>query len=107
GGVMEGGVAAMGVELVRGAVREVGEIERAITTFAREPNGGIILFPSIFTSDHRDIVVALAARYRLAAMYPYRAAAMSGGLISYGIDIPDQFRGAASYVHRILNGQQA
>jgi len=105
--VLEDVAPAMGVQLVPSAVREVGEIERAITTFAREPNGGIILFPSIFTSDHRDIVVALAARYRLAAMYPYRSAAMSGGLISYGIDIPDQFRGAASYVDRILKGEKA
>jgi putative ABC transport system substrate-binding protein len=105
--VLEQVAPAAGVQLTPAAVQEADDIERALTSFAREPNGGIILFPSIFTSDHRDIVVAAAARHRLPAMYPYRAAAVSGGLISYGIDIPDQFRGAASYVDRILKGEKA
>jgi putative ABC transport system substrate-binding protein len=105
--VLEEVAPAMGVQLAPAAVHDADQIERAITSFAREPNGGLILFPSIFTSDHRDIVVALAARHRLPAMYPYRAAAVDGGLISYGIDIPDQFRGAASYVDRILKGENA
>jgi putative ABC transport system substrate-binding protein len=105
--VLEQVAPAMGVQLAPAAVHDADQIERAVTSFAREPNGGLILFPSIFTSDHRDIVVALAARHRLPAMYPYRAAAVDGGLISYGIDIPDQFRGAASYVDRILKGENA
>jgi putative tryptophan/tyrosine transport system substrate-binding protein len=95
-----------GVQLVPAAVREADEIDLAIKSFAREPNGAVIMFPSIFTSDHRERVVAAAAQYRLPAMYPYRAAAVSGGLISYGIDIAEQFRGAASYVDRILKGEK-
>jgi putative ABC transport system substrate-binding protein len=104
--VLETAAPSMGVQLVPAAVREADEIDRAIKSFARESNGGVIMFPSIFTSDHRERVVAAAAQYRLPAMYPYRAAAVSGGLISYGIDIADQFRGAASYFDRILKGEK-
>jgi len=94
------------VELVPAPVRNSDEIERAIASLARDANGGVILLPSIFTSDHRQEVVALAARHRVPAMYPYRISAAEGGLVSYGIDIVDQFRGAASYVDRILRGEK-
>jgi ABC-type uncharacterized transport system substrate-binding protein len=104
--VLEQVAPTLRVQLAPAAVRDANEIERTIKSFAREPNGGVIMLPSIFTSDHRETVVALAAHYRLPTMYPYRGAAVSGGLISYGIDIPDQFRGAASYVDRILKGEK-
>src|SRR4029079_2320067 len=94
------------VELVPAPVRNSDEIERAVASLARDANGGVILLPSIFTSDHRKEIVALAARHRVPAMYPYRISAAEGGLVSYGIDIVDQFRGAASYVDRILKGEK-
>ena len=79
-------------------------IERALETFAREPDGGLIVLPDVTTTNHRDLIIALAARYRLPAVYPFRHFAASGGLVSYGTDVADVFRRAASYVDRILKG---
>ena len=86
------------------SVREAGEIEPAIEAVAREPNGGLIVLSSPITSTHRERIAALAARYRLPALYGFRFFVTSGGLMSYGIDPVDGFRGAASYVDRILKG---
>jgi len=104
--VLEALAPSAAVQLTPAGVREPDDFERAMKSMAREPNGGVILLPSIFTSDHRERVVGLAAQYRLPVVYPYRSAAMSGGLISYGIDIADEFRGTASYVDRILKGEK-
>jgi putative ABC transport system substrate-binding protein len=82
------------------------EIERAITEFAREPNGGLILTASALSVVHRELIVALAARHKLPAVYYRRYFATSGGLISYGYDQIDQYRRAASYVDRILKGEK-
>jgi putative ABC transport system substrate-binding protein len=71
---------------------------------ARESNGGLIVMPDTFLFTHRAKVASLAARYRLPAVYPYRVFAESGGLLSYGDDLTDNFRRAASYVDRILKG---
>ena len=68
------------------------------------PNGGRVLIPDISTAVHRDLIIALAARHRLPAVYPYRFFAGGGGLMSYGIDLADQYRRAASYVDLILKG---
>jgi putative tryptophan/tyrosine transport system substrate-binding protein len=84
-----------------------GEIERAITTFARSSNGGLIVTASGFAVAHGDLIVALAARHRLPAIYPYRFLVTGGGLISYGADYVDQYRRAAGYVDRILKGEKA
>jgi putative ABC transport system substrate-binding protein len=95
---------SLGVELRPVDVRDAGEIERAITAFARGSNGGLIVTGSPTAVVHRGLIVALAARHRLPAVYNTRFYATGGGLISYGPDFVDQFRSAAGYVDRILKG---
>jgi putative ABC transport system substrate-binding protein len=98
---------SFGVELSPIDVRDGGEIERAITQFARGPNNGLIVPTSTgLAAGHRDLIIALAARHRLPTVYPYRYYVSSGGLISYGPDTIDQFRRAAGYVDRILKGEK-
>jgi len=87
-------------------VRDAGEIERAITAFARSPNGGLIVTGSTLAAVHRDLIVTLAARHKLPAIYFARYFVVGGGLISYGPGLVDQFRHAASYVDRVLKGEQ-
>jgi putative tryptophan/tyrosine transport system substrate-binding protein len=87
--------------------RDAAEFERAIEIFAREPNGGMIILPSPNTLVHRRVIMELAARHRLPAIYPYGFFAREGGLASYGIVPSDNFRRAAGYVDRILKGEQA
>jgi putative tryptophan/tyrosine transport system substrate-binding protein len=87
-------------------VRDAGEIERAVTDFARTPNGGLILTGSALALVHRDLIVTLAARYKLPTVYWTRTPVSNGGLISYGVDIVDQVRQAAGYVDRILKGEK-
>ena len=86
--------------------RDVGEIERVVTTFARSPNGGLILTPNAAVSVRRDLIITLAAQHKLPTVYPFRYMATAGGLISYGPDVIDQCRRAASYVDRILRGEK-
>jgi putative ABC transport system substrate-binding protein len=97
---------SFGVELSAVGVSDAGEIERAITAFARDSNSGLIVVTGVSTATHRDLIVALAARHRLPAVYPYRFYVTSGGLISYGPDTVDPFRRAAGYVDRILKGEK-
>jgi putative ABC transport system substrate-binding protein len=97
---------SLGVELTPVNVRDPGEIERAVTTFARSGNGGLITTGSAATALHRDLIIALAARHRLPAVYIERFFVTAGGLISYGPDFVDQFRHAAGYVDRILKGEK-
>ncbi len=97
---------SLGVEVTPFLVRDSGEIERAVVTFARAANGGLILTPSASASVHRDLIIALAARHKLPAVYTYRFDVSGGGLISYGPDPVDQFRRAAGYVDRILKGEK-
>jgi putative ABC transport system substrate-binding protein len=87
-------------------MREASEIERAVTAFARSPNGGLIVVTSTFSVAHRELIVVLAARHRLPAVYYERSFVAAGGLISYGNDYIDQYRRAASYVDRILKGEK-
>ena len=98
---------SFGVRLTPADAPDRDEIERAIEAFAREPNGGLIVFSSPVTTVHRELITALAARHRLPAAYNYRFYATSGGLVSYGIDPADQARQAAAYVDRILKGEKA
>ena len=96
---------SFGMQLTPTAVRDAPEIERAIEALAREPNGALIVLPNPVTQHYRELTIALAARYRLAAIYPYRFYAESGGLMSYGFDVPDMYRRSATYVDRILRGE--
>jgi putative ABC transport system substrate-binding protein len=87
-------------------VRDASEIERAVETFARSSNGGLIVTASGLTIHHRDLIVTLAARHKLPAVYFERLFVAAGGLISYGADEIDNYRRAASYVDRILKGEK-
>jgi putative ABC transport system substrate-binding protein len=97
---------SVGVNVSAINVRDAGEIERAVTAFARSPNGGLILTASALAVVHRELIIALAARHKLPAVYYRRYFATSGGLISYGYDLVQQFHGAAGYVDRILKGEK-
>jgi putative tryptophan/tyrosine transport system substrate-binding protein len=92
------------IELALSTIENAGDIGRVIESFASLPHGGLVFPPDATTSAHRDLVVALAARYRLPAVYAWRYFVTAGGLMSYGIEFVDQFRQAASYVDRILRG---
>jgi putative ABC transport system substrate-binding protein len=96
---------SFGMRLTPTRVRDAPEIERAIEAFAREPNGALVVLPNPVTQLHRELTIALAARYRLPAIYPYRFYPESGGLMSYGFDVPDMYRRSATYVDRILKGE--
>jgi putative ABC transport system substrate-binding protein len=87
-------------------LRDVAEIERAVTAFARGPNGGLIVVASALAIVHRALIIELAARHRLPAIYAFRVFIPAGGLISYGPDLADQYRRTASYVDRILKGEK-
>ena len=87
-------------------VRDAGEIERAVAAFARAANGGLIVTGSGLAARHRDLIVTLAARHKLPAVYFERSFVTGGGLISYGPDYIDQYRHAAGYVDRILKGEK-
>jgi ABC-type uncharacterized transport system substrate-binding protein len=92
------------IELAPSPVETAAEIERAVESFARAPNGGLLLPPDTTTFLHRNLIIALAARHRLPALYYARYFVAAGGLMSYGIDLVDEHRQAASYVGRILRG---
>jgi putative ABC transport system substrate-binding protein len=96
---------SLGVELTAINALDVREIERAVTAFARSANGGLIV-TSGGTGFHRDVIIPLAARLRLPAVYPYRYYTTDGGLVSYGPNTVDQYRRAAAYVDRILKGEK-
>ena len=97
---------SFGVELRPVDVRDAGEIERAVGAFARSSNGGLIVTASGLANVHRDLIIALAARHRLPALYYERFFVAAGGLVSYGPDYVDQYRRAAGYVDRILKGEK-
>ena len=87
-------------------MRDAGEIERAVTAFARSPNGGLIVTGSGLALVHRDLIITLAARYKLPAVYFERYFVAAGGLMSYGPDFLDQYRQAANYIDRVLKGEK-
>ena len=105
-GAIQAVAPSVSVEVSAVNVRDAGEIERALTAFARSPNGGLIVTGSPLAALHRDLIVQLAARHKLPAAYFERQFVAAGGLISYGPDIVDQFRRAAGYVDRILKGEK-
>jgi putative tryptophan/tyrosine transport system substrate-binding protein len=103
-GAVQSAAPSLGVEVSPVNVRDAGEIERAIAAFAGSSNGGLIVTGSALAVVHRDLIIALAARHKLSAIYFQRFFVDAGGLISYGPDYFDQFRRAAGYVDRILKG---
>jgi len=105
-GAIQSVAPSMGVEVSPVNVREAGEIERDLTAFARASNGGLIVTGSGLAIAHRDLIVTLAARHKLPAVYYTRFFVTGGGLMSYGPDVPDQYRLAAGYVDRILKGEK-
>ena len=98
---------SMRLELSPVDVRDASEIERAVTAFARSDNAGLIVTASAAATRHRDLIIALAARHRLPAVYASRFFVIAGGLMSYGPDLIDQYRRAAGYVDRILKGEKS
>ena len=95
---------SLGLELVPGPVENAADIDRFLDTFARVSDSGMLLPPDATTITHRDLIVALAARYRLPVVYPHRLFVTAGGLMSYGTDQLDMFGQTASYIDRILRG---
>ncbi len=100
----EAAAAPLMIEMIAAAVRDDSDLEEALATLTREPNSGLVVGGDNFTVSHRKQIIALAARYRLPAIFPVISFAAEGGLISYGVDFADGFRQAAGYVDRILRG---
>jgi len=101
---IEAAAPSFGVQLTPAGVRDAAEIKQRVAAFAREPNGAAVVFPGPVTIQYRESIIAAAADRRLPAIYPYRYFAVDGGLMSYGAPLLDLYRGAASYVDRILKG---
>jgi putative tryptophan/tyrosine transport system substrate-binding protein len=97
---------SLGVEASPVNIRDPGEIDRTIAAFVRPANGGLIVTASALAYTHRELIVTLAARHKLPAVYYARPFVAAGGLASYGVDIMDQYRRAAGYVDRILKGER-
>ena len=104
--VIQSVASSVGIEVVPVNVRDPDEIERVVTVFARVPNGGVVITASASLLVNLDRIVTLAGKLRLPAVYPRRLYVDSGGLISYGFDVVDQFRRAATYIDRILKGEK-
>jgi putative ABC transport system substrate-binding protein len=105
-GAIQAAVSSLRLDATAIDLRDAGEIERAIADFARSPNGGLVVLPSGFSQIHRELIITLAARHRLPAIYPFRFFVEDGGLICYGPDGVNQLRLAAGYVDRILQGEK-
>ena len=105
-GVIQAVAPTLGVEVSPFNMRNASEIERAVTAFARSANGGLVVTGSPAGTVHRNLIIALAARNKLPAVYPFRLFVTDSGLISYGPDFVDQYRRAAGYVDRILKGEK-
>jgi putative tryptophan/tyrosine transport system substrate-binding protein len=105
-GAIQSVAASVGVEVSPVNIRDAGEIERDVAAFARSPNGGLIVTGSALAQLHRNLIITLAARHKLPAVYFERFFVTGGGLISYGPDLVDQYRRAAGYVDRILRGEK-
>jgi putative ABC transport system substrate-binding protein len=105
-GAIQAVAPSLGVEVIPINVRDAGEIEDAITAFARSSNSGLIVTGSTLAIVHRELIITLAARHKLPAVYYERFFVSSGGLSSYGPNLVDQYRRAAGYVDRILKGEK-
>ena len=96
---------SLSIKLFAAEVRNTDEMEGVIAQFARDPNGALLVLPDLFTATNRQSIIALAAKHRLPAVYPFRYFVASGGLMSYGIETLETYRQAASYVARVLKGE--
>jgi putative ABC transport system substrate-binding protein len=105
-GAIQAVAPALGVEVTPIGVHDIGVIERAVEAFARSANGGLIITAGAFSAVTRDLIITLAARHKLPAVYWDRYMVTAGGLVSYSPDYVDQFRRAAGYVDRILKGEK-
>ena len=105
-GAIQSAAPGLGVDVTPVNARDESEMERAVAAFARSPNAGMIVTPSALANAHRDLIVTLAARYKLPAVYYSRPFVAAGGLVSYAPDIMDQYRLSAGYVDRILRGEK-
>jgi putative ABC transport system substrate-binding protein len=105
-GAMQAVAPSLRMEVTPVNLGDAPEIERAVAAFARQPNGGLIVTASGVATRHRDLIIALAARHKLPAVYFARHFVTVGGLIAYGADLVDQYRRAAGYVDRILKGEK-
>jgi putative ABC transport system substrate-binding protein len=103
---MEAAARAFEAKLIDAPVHDPDAIERVVASLARQPDTGLIVLPDNTTVRYRDLITALAAKYRLPAIYPYRYFSKSGGLASYGVDTVDLFGQAATYVDRVLRGSK-
>jgi ABC-type uncharacterized transport system substrate-binding protein len=103
-GPVEAAAPSFSVAAIRAAVRDPVDVDRVFDTLTREPNGGLMVLPDLSMANYREAIIALAARYRVPVVYPFRYFAASGGLMSYGTDVAEVFRRAAAYVDRILKG---
>jgi ABC-type uncharacterized transport system substrate-binding protein len=101
---IEAAAVSLGVRLTVAGVHNAADIERAINAVMPESNGGLIVLPNPITINHRELIITLAAKHRLPAVYPYRYFVAAGGLMSYGADTVAQYRQAATYIDRILKG---
>jgi putative ABC transport system substrate-binding protein len=97
---------SIGVRVSTIGVHDAGEIERGITAFATDGDGGLIVCPSAITNGNHDLIAKLATRYKLPGVFPYRYYVSSGGLASYGPRLTDEYQRAASYADRILKGEK-
>jgi len=105
-GAIQAVAPSLGMQVSPVNVRDAGEIERAVTAFARSANGGLIVTGSASATVHRNLIITLAARHKLPAVYTNRFDIIGGGLMSYGPDRFEEYRGAASYIDRILKGEK-
>ena len=105
-GALRAAAPASGMEVVPVDIQDPTEIERALAAFARKPNGGMVTVSGALAGVHRDVIIKLAAANRLPAVYPFRFFVAAGGLLSYGNDRMEPWRGAAGYVDRILKGEK-
>ena len=103
---IEKAASSFAVKLIAIPIHDTADIERSISAFAHDLNGGLIVLPSTFLVAHRKLIFEQAAQHRLPAIYGFRFFAVDGGLMSYGVDVPDLFRQSASYVDRILKGEK-
>jgi putative tryptophan/tyrosine transport system substrate-binding protein len=101
---IEAAAVSLGVRLTVAGVHNAADLERAINAVMPESNGGLIVLPNPITINHRELIITLAAKHRLPAVYPYRYFVAAGGLMSYGADTVAQYRQAATYIDRILKG---
>jgi len=102
---IEAAAPSLRVDVLPHPVRDAEGIVRAVETLVAEPNGGLILPPGALVVAHRDLIISLAARYRLPSVFPFRYQVAGGGLASYGVDTLDLYQRAAGYVHRVLKGE--